>query len=60
MRFSQFPEGDGGGGGNVEGIDMVVHGDADNIVGGGNGGMGESVTLGAHDDGETRFLAQYR
>lgn len=57
---AELPESDGGGCGDVERIDLMRHRDADNVVGGGNGGVGETITLRAEDDGETILLLQYR
>ena len=53
--FAEFVECYGGGGGHVEGVDIVAHGDADHVVGVADDVLGEAVALGAHDDGETRF-----
>jgi TetR/AcrR family transcriptional regulator, tetracycline repressor protein len=45
---AQVVEGDGRGGGDVEGVDAGGHGDADAAVGGGEGAPREPGTLGAH------------
>jgi AcrR family transcriptional regulator len=45
---AQVVEGDGRGGGDVEGVDAGGHGDADTAVGGGEGARREPGTLGAH------------
>ena len=53
-----MPEGDSGSGSYVEGVDAMGHGDADDIIGRGDGGLRKTVALGAHDDGETRLGSQ--
>ena len=52
LLFAQLPERNGAGGGNVEGIDPVGHGDAHRVIAGGNGGVGKAITLGAQHDGQ--------
>ena len=51
LLFAQLPERNGAGGGNVEGIDPVGHGDAHRVIAGGDGGVGKALTLGAQHDG---------
>jgi AcrR family transcriptional regulator len=45
---AQVVEGDGGRGGDVEGVDADGHGDADPAVGGGEGAVRQAGALGAH------------
>jgi hypothetical protein len=47
-----FVEEDGGGGGDVEGVGLSKHGDADQVVGLRHPGAAESVLFGADDDGD--------
>nr|BFE75031.1 hypothetical protein GCM10020092_083320 [Actinoplanes digitatis] len=47
LGAGEFPEGDGGGGGDVEGVDVVVHRDGDADVAGRERLAGESWPLGA-------------
>ena len=56
MFFSQFPKGDRGGSGNVERINAMLHGDAHDVVGCGDDVVGKAVALGAHDEGQARYL----
>ena len=56
--FAQLPEGHGRGGGDVERVYSVCHGNLDHIVGAFNHLACESVALGAHDDGQPRFCFQ--
>ena len=58
LLFAQLPERNGAGGGNVEGIDLVGHGDAHRVIAGGNGGVGKAITLGAQHDGQLRLGGQ--
>ena len=52
---AQLPEGDCRGGCHVERIDAVRHGDTCHVVGRGNGGVGQTIALGTHDDGQPWF-----
>ena len=45
---AQVVEGESGGGGDVQGVDAGGHDDADPAVGGGEGAVGETGALGAH------------
>ena len=47
-----FVEEDGGGGGDVQGVRLAEHRDADEVVGLGHPGVGEAELLGADDDGD--------
>ena len=54
----EFPEGNGRGGGDVERVDAVGHGDAHDVVGRGDGFGGQAVALGAEDNGEAGLGAE--
>lgn len=56
---SQFPEGDGGCSGYVEGVYTVGHGDAHYVVGGCDDFVGKAVALGAHNDGKAFYGLQH-
>ena len=58
LLFAQLPERNGAGGGNVEGIDPVGHGDAHRVIAGGDGGVGKAIALGAQHDGQLRLGGQ--
>lgn len=55
LLFAQLPERHGAGGGNVQGIDPVGHGDLDRIIAGCDGGMGKAVSLRAQHNGKLRL-----
>lgn len=55
LLFAQLPERHGAGGGNVQGIDPVGHGDLDRIIAGSDGGMGKAVSLRAQHNGKLRL-----
>lgn len=50
--MAELPEGYGGGGSHVEGIDAAAHGDDDLVVAALDGAVGEAVAFGAHHDDE--------
>ena len=58
--LSKLPEGDGGGSGDVERIDIVEHRDADYVIGIGDGLFRQAITLGAHHDGQAGHFLQAR
>ena len=60
MSLPKFPEGYSSSGSNVKGIDAVVHGNADDIIGLGNGEVRQTIALCAHDDGQTGLCFQLR
>ena len=60
LLFAQLPERNGAGGGYVEGIDPVGHGDAHRVIAGGDGGVGKAITLGAQHDGQLWLGSQRR
>ena len=49
----EFPESHCGSSRHIEGIDIVLHGDAYHIICSGDGVLRQSVTFCAHDDGQT-------
>ena len=55
LLFAQLPERHGAGGGNVQGIDPVGHGDLDRVIAGCDGGMGKAVSLRAQHNGKLRL-----
>ena len=55
LLFAQLPERHGAGGGNVQGIDPVGHGDLDCVIAGSDGGTGKAVSLRAQHNGKLRF-----
>ena len=55
LLFAQLPERHGAGGGNIQGIDPVGHGDLDCVIAGCDGGMGKAVSLRAQHNGKLRF-----
>ena len=50
---TELPKSNSRSGGHVKGVDLMGHGDAHHIVGTVDSGCGQSVALGAHDDGQT-------
>ena len=50
----------GSGGSDVERIHAMLHGDAHDVVGGGDGLMGQTVALSAHDKGQSWLLLEQR
>ena len=64
MQFSdmmaslpKLPEGDGSGSGYVQGVDTMCHRNADHLVGFRDGLLRQPVTLGPHDDSQTRLFS---
>ena len=55
LSCAELPEGYGGCGSYVEGVDVVTHGDSCHIVGLGYGGVSEAVAFSSHHDSKTRF-----
>ena len=51
LSLTEFPEGNSSSGSDIEGIHLMRHGDAHHEVGFGYGLRGESIALGAHDEG---------
>ena len=51
LSLTELPEGYGSGGSHIEGVDIVGHGDSDDVVGCGYGLLGQTVAFGPHDDG---------
>ena len=53
---AQLPERNGAGGGDIQRIHAVGHGDLDRVVAGSDGVGGEAVALGAKHDGKLRLF----
>ena len=58
ILFAQLPERHGAGCRHIERIHLVGHGDLDRVIAGGDGGMGQTIALGAQHDGKLGFLGQ--
>lgn len=51
LSLTEFPEGNSSSGSHIEGVHLMRHGDAHHEVGFGYSLRGESIALGAHDEG---------